>query len=162
MNMLYRILLTITTTLVILSNPVSACEEHDRAAIHNLMMRHWNKPDAPLSIGPIAIEGQFAILGWSQGEKGGRAFLRKTDKKWEITFCGGDDLVSQQALIQAGMSAMAADQLLQTLAHEEGAMSNQLKQKFSLFEGIMPVHAEQHGHDYHHGSTNHQHQGQGL
>jgi len=156
----YRLILSVTTALLMASAPAFACEEHDRAAIHNLMMQQWNKPDTPLSMGPIAIEGQFALLGWSQGENGGRAFLRKTDKKWEITFCGGDDLVSQQALIQAGMSAMAAEQLLRTLAHEESAMSSHLKQKFSLFEGITPVHAAQHGDIAHHGSSaHHQHQG---
>ena len=36
----------------------------------------WDKPDAPLVVEPVVIEGDYALAGWVQLERGGRALLR--------------------------------------------------------------------------------------
>lgn len=52
----------------------------DQQNIQHLMRHTWERPDAPLDVGPITVEGDHAVVGWTQGERGGRALLGKNDK----------------------------------------------------------------------------------
>lgn len=36
------------------------------ADIRAVMMRDWNKPEAPLTVDPIVVVGAFAIADWTQ------------------------------------------------------------------------------------------------
>lgn len=40
-----------------------------------VMKQLFEKPDAPLSVVPISVDGDYAVAGWIQGGRGGRAFL---------------------------------------------------------------------------------------
>ena len=48
----------------------------DAQAIEHSMKKLFDKPDAPLSVAPVSIEGDYAVAGWIQSGKGGRALLK--------------------------------------------------------------------------------------
>ena len=50
---------------------------HEQAEIRNLMRATWERPNAPLSVDPVVVHDGYAIAGWVQDERGGRALLRK-------------------------------------------------------------------------------------
>ena len=49
-------------------------------------MDMFNQPNNPLKINPIVVENDYAIAGWSQGDKGGRALLTNTNNKIQPAF----------------------------------------------------------------------------
>ncbi len=53
---------------------------HAPTAIRAVMHGMFDKPDIELVIDPIAIDDGFAVAGWTQGEMGGRAFLKAADE----------------------------------------------------------------------------------
>ena len=65
----------------------------------------FDKPDVELVIDPIAIEDGFAVAGWTQGEMGGRAFLKAHDGHWMLVLCTGDEIKSIEALTASGVPA---------------------------------------------------------
>lgn len=83
----------------------------DRDAIAAMQKAMFDKPDAPLQMGPIVVAGEYAISDWAQGPMGGRALLRKTDKGWGIHLCSGDSLKDPVALAKIGVPQDVAQQL---------------------------------------------------
>ena len=128
--------------------PVSAhCESEytqDEAQIHHVLIKQWDKKESPLTVSPIAIVGDHAIAGWGQGERGGRALLRRAHHGWEVYMCGGEDLTNPKVLEQAGIDAGTAELLANKLKSAEQAMSSEARKRLSIFEGVVPVEANQH------------------
>jgi hypothetical protein len=96
--------------------PVSAHEkdEHQIAAV---MKQLFEKPGAPLTVAPVSVEGNYAVAGWSQGGRGGRAFLQKEKDQWAITVCGGSGLTQASEMQLIGMKADAAARLASHAPH---------------------------------------------
>ena len=61
----------------------------DPDAVTAVMMAQFDTPENPLTVDPISVQGDVAIAGWAQGDKGGRAFLRNGDMGWSIEVCAG-------------------------------------------------------------------------
>jgi hypothetical protein len=101
----------------------------------------WDRPDAPLRVAPVVVEGDFAVAGWIQGAKGGRALLRQTHGTWSVHLCGGDGLTRADALQGAGMAAPAAERLTKALAAAESKLPASDRQKLSLFGATVRVEA---------------------
>ena len=76
-----------------------------------------------MSIDPVVVAGGHAIAGWSQGDMGGRALLRKKDADWEVVLCAGDDLKKADLLTKAGMSHASCKALAAALAKSEASAS---------------------------------------
>ncbi len=93
----------------------------DDKAIEAVMKAQFDKPEAPLSVGPVAVEGDFAVAGWVQHETGGRALLKRGKDGWSIHLCSGDSLKDAHVLAMAGMTHDAANALAGTLARVESA-----------------------------------------
>nr|WP_312477358.1 copper uptake system-associated protein [Achromobacter ruhlandii] len=93
----------------------------------------WDKPDAPLVVEPVVIEGDYALAGWVQLERGGRALLRKVHGQWRVHVCGGDGLKDADALAMAGMSPEGAGKLAAAASEAEAKLPEAHRAKFALF-----------------------------
>jgi hypothetical protein len=111
----------------------------DAGDIRHLMMATFDKPEAPLTLGPIVARDDLAIAGWAQGDMGGRALLREEDGAWALSLCAGDALRRPAALEQLGLSAAQALSLADAVVAAESQADPVLVAKFSRFEGIVTM-----------------------
>ncbi|MFZ4703330.1 MAG: copper uptake system-associated protein [Candidatus Methylumidiphilus sp.] len=124
----------------------------DVHAIQLAMKKLFDKPGAPLTVHPVSVEGDYALAGWVQDQKGGRALLRKESKGWAIVVCGGDQLNQAAAFKLAGLSDTAALQLEGKVQLAESRLTAEQRKKLSLFEGTVQVENPSTGH---HGTLHH-------
>lgn len=113
------------------------------------MAATWDEPDAKLSIAPILVDGDYALAGWTQASRGGRALLRKSSGKWAVVLCSGDPLKYASALTEAGVPKDVAERLARDLAEAERRLPAERVALFSKFEGVVHM-------DEHHGHGDHQ------
>lgn len=83
--------------------PLLAQASPDQMAIRQLLNDIFEKPDSPLSLEPVVIDDDAAIVGWIQGDLAGRAFLRNASGRWTIVACGGDALKAAATLQRLGL-----------------------------------------------------------
>lgn len=117
----------------------------DEAAIRKVMATTWDKPESRLEISPVVVSGAWAIAGWTQGERGGRALmLRSKHSDWSVLACGGDGLKDPKALALTGMPEATARTLAAALAKAEARLPASRLAKFSTFEGLVRMDAAGH------------------
>jgi hypothetical protein len=117
-------------------------------AIEHVMKAQFDKPEAPLTVVPVTIEGDYAIAGWIQKDRGGRALLKAEGGKWTIRVCAGDGLLRVSTLEMAGVSGPIAKRLAEKVAAAEKRLPVDQVKKFSLFEGMLKIEAgTHHSHD---------------
>jgi hypothetical protein len=104
----------------------------------------WDRPDQRLQVSPIVVVSDHALAGWTQGEMGGRALLRRKGHEWQIVLCSGDQLKSEEALTKIGLPADAAKILAARLAEAEGKIEPGRLALFSRFDGIVMMDASGH------------------
>ena len=120
--------------------------------ITHVMKAQFDRPDAPLDVGPVAVEGDHAVAGWTQGERGGRALLQRREGRWEIVVCAGDGLTRAKDLALAGLTPAQADRLARRVQAVERGMALERRKRLASFEGVVRVQGGQHGHP---GSSHH-------
>lgn len=124
-----------------------------KLAIPMVMKALFETPDNPLSVDPVVVNGNWAVASWAQGEKGGRALLKKGEKGWSIHLCSGASLKDAAALKQIGLEEASATKIAAELATTEAALGEKQIALFDSFEGTMMIGAEGHGaeggHDAH-------------
>lgn len=64
--------------------PPVAAPADQAAAIRRLHSSTFEKPESRLSLDPIVVEGNAALVGWIQGNLAGGAYLRDRDGHWVI------------------------------------------------------------------------------
>lgn len=116
--------------------------------IEHVMKAQFDKPDAPLKVFPVTVEGDYAVAGWVQNKRGGRALLKKHADSWTIVVCGGDGLRNADVLVQTGMGIAAAEILAKKVQQAELSLSKQQLKQLALFEGVVKIEAGKH-----HGAT---------
>lgn len=119
------------------SGTASAAADADQ--ITAVMKGQFDQPDRPLQVGPVSVEGNFAISGWTQGEAGGRALLQRMRDRWQITLCAGDALLQPATLEGAGLAADATARLLQKVRSAEAALTASRRQQFARFRGAVAM-----------------------
>lgn len=67
----------------------------------------------------LTIDGAYAVAGWIQSGRGGRALLKKEKHVWVIQVCGGDGLTQASQLAMAGMTQDASKRMAEKVAHAE-------------------------------------------
>ena len=112
----------------------SASSESE-TAIAAVVKQRLEKPGVELMVDPIAADGAFAVAGWTQGEKGGRALLQKGGKGWLLVLCGGESLRSMQGLTRLGVPQHQAMEITKELAREEKRVSAERLAKMASFTG---------------------------
>jgi hypothetical protein len=126
-------------------------DAHDITAV---MKKQFDRPDAPLMVEPVTVVGDYAVAGWTQTGKGGRALLQKDKHNWVISVCAGDGLTQAAVLKTTGMSAAQADQLAKAVTAAESKLSKDKLKLFASFEGMVKIdaaagHGEQGAHAAH-------------
>jgi len=127
-------------------------QANDDEVIAHTMMMQWDKPDERLTVGPIVVNGDYAIAGWIQGARGGRALLERNEHGWQVRLCGGDNLIKPNALLSAGIPASTTQALIDATQAAERHLSSVSRQKISSFVGIMPIEtpSKEQTHEHHH------------
>lgn len=115
----------------------------DEARITGLLKAMFESPEAPLTVAPILIDGDIAVIGWSQHDTGGRALLRRDDSGlWRVSLCAGDGLKGADNMIKLGIDADTATRLATAQASAEAALPAAQVARFALFDGILHVTPE--------------------
>ncbi|MBM5571294.1 MULTISPECIES: copper uptake system-associated protein [Deefgea] len=130
----------------------------DQSDITASMKAVWDKPDNPLTVKPVIIADDFAIAGWLQGEKGGRALLKKGPHGWQTQLCAGE--ITSHLLQQAGVPTATAKQLLVQQSAAEKKLSKTDVAQLSSFVGVVKMNegkGHHHGHEQHHPASTTQH-----
>jgi periplasmic copper chaperone A len=124
---------------------------HDAAEhITHVMKAQFDTPDNPLTVEPVTVGGDFAVAGWRQGDKGGRALLRMVDGNWSIHLCSGDGLKDAAVLHQAGIPEDIAKDIAARVAEAEAKLDPAILKQFASFEGTVVIdEAGGHGHGAH-------------
>ena len=122
-----------------------AAEPEEKAAIRSLIGKTWDKPEAKVVVDPIVVAGGHAIAGWTQGQRGGRALLRKNNASWQVVLCSGDPLRQAPALTEAGVPEEVANRLAANLAAAERLTDPARVRLFSTFEGVVRMDGESSG-----------------
>ena len=107
--------------------------------ITSVMKKMFEKPNAPLAVTPISVEGDFAVAGWIQGGRGGRALLQKDKDQWFIAICGGSGLTQADVLKSIGMTNDAAARLSAAVVASEAKLGADRRKLFDGFEGMVKV-----------------------
>lgn len=129
---------------------------HDQEPlIRDLLMEMFDRPDAPLSVQPIVIEGNVALAGWAQDGHGGRALLRLIDSGWYVALCAGPELLEESFVQGQGLDHRAARRLVLAMRAAEGGQDG-LSDLLDSFDTVLffdrPAHGA-HGYGHSHGHS---------
>ena len=150
---LRRISLLIFAAICIVSNAIAhpQTEAESQEKIKALISKTFDQPDLKVQTTPIVIEGKVAIADWTQGQKGGRALLRRKHADWEIIACGGAGFKDSSAIAAAGISKGIANNITAKLKTAESSLSPQKIKQLDSFDGVVTMrHGMQHGSDSKH------------
>lgn len=141
------------------SRPVSS----DADSVRAVLMKTWDQPQSRLVVDPIVVQGDVALAGWQQGERGGRALLRRhgSDNGWRVAICAGDGLRDPSLLRDAGVPAADADLLARRLADAESRLDARTQARFASFDGLVRMDG-QGNHPPGHGTAPDPHAGHGT
>lgn len=106
----------------------------------------WDRPNAPLDVGPIVVQDDYAIAGWTQGAMGGRALLRREQGSWNTILCAGDGIGDVEGLEAIGLPIGQAEALADRLAQAETQVSPERLAMMASFRGIVRMSAGRGGH----------------
>lgn len=135
--------------------PMSVMGGTDAEQIEALLKAQFDRPEAPLTVAPITVQGHVAVAGWSQDGNGGRAFLRKDDHGWFVELCSGESLVLPATFQSMGLGRAEAEQLVAAVNGAEASAGADLIARLNAFEGTVIIGREGmggHGHDATHGN----------
>lgn len=128
--------------LVALAAPGWADPAADQSAVRQVLMSQFDKPEARLQVEPVVVSGDTALASWAQGERGGRALLRRHKGHWGIAVCGGDGLKEVALLKDAGVPASDAKALVAALQSAESRLTAQQRARFASFDGLVKMDAQ--------------------
>ena len=130
-HVLHRALLA---TALGLSSLLACAAPTDEQAVSAALKKQFDRPDAPLNVSPVTVDGEHALAGWTQGPQGGRALLKRHGSTWEVLVCGGDELQRASLLTEAGLAAPAAQRLSRAQAAAEARLPAAHRQQLSTFK----------------------------
>ncbi len=137
---------------VLLTAATAAAQHYpatDADAIRHLMKSTWDKPAEPINIPSLTVVADYAVAGWTQGDMGGRALLRKKADGWSIILCAGDQLKDVEHLRKAGIADAVARRLASEVALAERAVLPKDLAMYSRFEGLVMIDPNtRHGHGH--------------
>ena len=85
----FRVLMLLAAA-VLWGAGAAAADSADQTAIATLLHETFDRQNAQLTIAPIVVVEDYAVAGWTQGEMGGRALLRKKAQQWSLILCAGE------------------------------------------------------------------------
>lgn len=139
-----RLLFLLGMIVFVCPSAVQADDAGDAGAIRHLLHSTFDQPDAPLTVEPVTIIGDAAVVGWAQGDRGGLALMRNKHGVWEIVLCSGDALKEAAALVDFGLPATQAEKLAVAAEMAESKLAPVLRAKFSIFDGVVMMDEKGH------------------
>ncbi len=124
-------------------------------AIPATLKTMFDRPDKPLTVGPVVVQGNWAIAGWKQDERGGRALLKKGPRGWRLHLCSGDGIRDAVSLEKIGLPADDAKALSVSLHDEEAKLDPATISLFASFEGTVVMREEAESEAGHAGHAGH-------
>lgn len=118
----------------------------DPQAIEHIMKAQFDKPEAPLSVAPIVVQGDFAVGGWTQDKMGGYALLKKTDGKWAIHLCTGGAVKDAANLVKMSVPEADAKAIADGLGAELAKLEPAMVAQLDSFEGTVMIEGGAHHH----------------
>jgi hypothetical protein len=120
-------------------------EEISQEKIKALISKTFDQPNQKVKTNQIVVEGKVAIADWIQGQKGGRALLRRKHDEWEIIACGGAGFKDPNGIAAVGISKEIAKNITVKLSAAESKLSTQQVKQFDSFDGVVNmVHEAKH------------------
>lgn len=141
----------IVSAVMLLAGLSHALAGPDEDAIGHLLHDSFDKPESRLVVDPIVVVADHAVAGWTQGDRGGRALLRRAAGQWRIVLCSGDAIRSGTALRQAGLPERDAETLAHRLAVAESTIPESRRALFATFEATVMMDSENGAHRPHNG-----------
>ncbi|MBY5324671.1 MULTISPECIES: copper uptake system-associated protein [Rhizobium] len=129
---------------VLLASMASAADDPQQAIPARLKVM-FERLDKPLDIAPVVVQADWAIVGWRQDGRGGRALMKKTHHGWSIYLCSGDSLKDAGTLETIGLSAVDAAGLAAKLKDAEAGLDSSALALFSSFEGTVTMNEASNG-----------------
>lgn len=130
-------------------------EEYPLQTIPATLKTMFDRPDKPLTVGPVVVQGNWAIAGWTQDERGGRALLKKGPRGWRLHLCSGDGIRDAVSLEKIGLPADDAKALSVSLHEAEAKLDTATISLFASFEGTVVMREEAASEDGHAGHAGH-------
>lgn len=126
------------------SPPPVDVNEQDRArAITDIAHALRVALDAPEAIvAPIVLADDMAIAGWSAGDTGARAFLRRGSGGWRVELWSNGSLLLPATLTSLGVPRPAAGRLRAEMEAQETALGPEFSRRFDAFPGTAHVTAD--------------------
>ena len=112
-------------------------------AIPATLKTMFEREGKPLLVDPVVVQGDWAIAGWQQDGRGGRALLEKGSQGWRLNLLSGNDIKDTASLEKAGLSNGDAAQLSVSLGAEEKRMDAKSIALFGTFEGSIVIAASE-------------------
>ena len=132
-----------------IAHPQTEAESQEK--IKALISKTLDQPNLKVQTTPIVIEGKVAIADWTQGQKGGRALLRRKHADWEIIACGGAGFKDPSVIAASGISKRIANNITEKLKTAEAKLPPQKVKQLDSFDGVVTMgHGMQHGSDSKH------------
>lgn len=125
---------------IVETGPVATTEEIDRAAaILEISEALRAELGADTMIGPIALSGDVALAGWTRGEDGARAFLRRRNDVWTPIMWADATIFAQPTMTSLGVPARVADTLRKEFVAGENALGAGFSARFDAFPGTVLI-----------------------
>jgi hypothetical protein len=125
----------------------AAAQTAEQASIAKTLQGIFGSSNGPLTVGPVAVAGDHALVDWVHGDMGaGRALLHRTPKAWELVVCAGDLLKKRESMMKVNVPARDAARLEQDLNAAEAGLDKDKVAMFSRFQGVAMGAC----HDHHH------------
>ena len=122
-----------------LSLVCAVAEAKETTAIEMALKLQWDKPNHPIRVPVIVIQGDYAIADWIQEQRGGRALLKRDQQNWQTLICGDANMKQVGNLVSAGVSREDAKHLAAALEQEEKRLSDADKALIDSFKGIVDL-----------------------
>ncbi len=109
--------------------------------ISDVLKTMFETPTKPLAIGPVTVQGGWAIAGWQQDGRGGRILLQNGEHGWRPLLCSGDAIRDAAGLEKSGVPEAEAKALADALKNAEADADPKTLQAFASFEGTVTLGA---------------------
>ncbi len=109
------------------------------AQIEAVLMAQFDRPEAPLVLSVITVQDDVAVVGWLQGDRGGRAFMRRDEAGWVIELCSGESLLLPASFVSMGLTAAAAQTLSDAVKTAEADLDAAKVAQMNSFEGTQLI-----------------------
>lgn len=140
----FAVLMMVLPLLHAADSTALAASGKDESAVSAVLMKSWSRADAPLFVAPVTVVENYALAGWVQAERGGRALLmRKPSGEWAVQLCGGDALKEVETLKQSQVPDAIASELSTRNATAEAKIPSATRALFSTF-GAAVRHGDHH------------------